>query len=87
MLPREGLQEFARLLAVSHRCQVKPEVALPLPRNLLLPPTLGGVAWLARLLRLPALFAAKFLQTVCDFNIESQLNYSPPTQQQFDAVV
>lgn len=82
-----NLQEFARLLAVLHRCQVQPEVVLALPRSLLLPPTLGGVAWLARLLRLPVLFAAKFLQTVCDFNIERQLNYSPPTLQQFDGIV
>lgn len=49
---------------------------------------LGGVAWgLARLLRLPALFKAKFLQTVCDLNIERQLNYSSLTLQQFDGIV
>lgn len=35
---QENLQEFSRSLAVSHRCQVQPEVVLALLPSLLLPP-------------------------------------------------
>lgn len=44
----------------------------------------------SRVLRLPVLFKAKLLlltQTICDFNIARQLNYSSPTRQQFDGIV